>query len=99
MISHFDDVKIDAEFWSQQLSFWFAGIIVFGSVRGFVKLLTRVCSIYRHNNRHILIISVGASYVFIKNHIFNKQQDALCCTHDGHVFLKCGTHDAIESTY
>ncbi|KAI9356597.1 Abscisic acid G-protein coupled receptor-like domain-containing protein [Pilaira anomala] len=35
------DYKIDVSFWSQQLSFWFAGMIVFGSVRGFLKLLTR----------------------------------------------------------
>ncbi|KAI9031022.1 Abscisic acid G-protein coupled receptor-domain-containing protein [Phycomyces nitens] len=44
MISHFDKEgsKIDITFWSQQLSFWFAGIIVFGSVRGFVQMLTRV---------------------------------------------------------
>ncbi|KAI8883005.1 hypothetical protein K501DRAFT_220172 [Backusella circina FSU 941] len=46
MISHFDDVKIDAAFWSQQLSFWFAGVIVFGSVRGFMKLLTRVLDMF-----------------------------------------------------
>lgn len=46
MMSHLDsnnsDYKIDTAFWSQQLSFWFAGIIVFGSVRGFLKILTRV---------------------------------------------------------
>ncbi|KAI9323481.1 Abscisic acid G-protein coupled receptor-domain-containing protein [Dichotomocladium elegans] len=32
----------DAGFWSQQLSFWFVGIIVFGSVRGFVSLLSKI---------------------------------------------------------
>ncbi|CAO3640095.1 unnamed protein product [Mucor hiemalis] len=46
MMSHLDnnnlDYKIDTAFWSQQLSFWFAGIIVFGSVRGFLKILTRL---------------------------------------------------------
>ena len=46
MMSHLDrnnvDYHIDTAFWSQQLSFWLAGIIVFGSVRGFLKLLTRI---------------------------------------------------------
>ncbi|KAL0080625.1 Abscisic acid G-protein coupled receptor-domain-containing protein [Phycomyces blakesleeanus] len=44
MISHFDKEgsKLDISFWSQQLSFWFAGIIVFGSVRGFLQILTRI---------------------------------------------------------
>lgn len=50
MMSHLDrnnvDFKIDPVFWSQQLSFWFAGIIVFGSVRGFLKLLTRVLRVF-----------------------------------------------------
>lgn len=40
------DYKIDVSFWSQQLSFWFAGVIVFGSVRGFLKLLTRVLRVF-----------------------------------------------------
>ncbi|KAI9271494.1 Abscisic acid G-protein coupled receptor-domain-containing protein [Phascolomyces articulosus] len=40
LISHFG--ISDTVFWSQQLSFWFAGIIVFGSVRGFFQLLTKV---------------------------------------------------------
>lgn len=50
MMSHLDgnnlDFKIDPVFWSQQLSFWFAGIIVFGSVRGFLKLLTRLLRVF-----------------------------------------------------
>ncbi|KAI7868199.1 Abscisic acid G-protein coupled receptor-domain-containing protein [Mucor mucedo] len=52
MMSHLDrnnlDFKIDPVFWSQQLSFWFAGIIVFGSVRGFLKLLTRLLRVFMH---------------------------------------------------
>ncbi|KAI8073364.1 Abscisic acid G-protein coupled receptor-like domain-containing protein [Gongronella butleri] len=36
------NVNIDPAFWSQQLSFWFAGMIVFGSVRGFFKLVSKV---------------------------------------------------------
>jgi hypothetical protein len=35
-------LPMDTKFWSQQLSFWFAGMIVFGSVRGALKLLTKV---------------------------------------------------------
>ncbi|CAO3649364.1 unnamed protein product [Mucor fragilis] len=50
MMSHLDrnnvDFKIDPVFWSQQLSFWFAGVIVFGSVRGFLKILTRVLRVF-----------------------------------------------------
>lgn len=52
MMSHLEgnnlDFKIDPVFWSQQLSFWFAGIIVFGSVRGFLKLLTRLLRVFMH---------------------------------------------------
>lgn len=40
MMSH--NTINDTVYWSQQLSFWFAGIIVFGSVRGFIKILTKV---------------------------------------------------------
>ncbi|KAI9498155.1 Abscisic acid G-protein coupled receptor-domain-containing protein [Zychaea mexicana] len=40
LISHFG--ISDTAFWAQQLSFWFAGIIVFGSVRGFFQLLTKI---------------------------------------------------------
>ncbi|KAI9265306.1 Abscisic acid G-protein coupled receptor-like domain-containing protein [Helicostylum pulchrum] len=50
MMTHLDrnnmDFKIDVSFWSQQLSFWFAGMIVFGSVRGFLKLLTRLLRVF-----------------------------------------------------
>ncbi|KAG2236956.1 hypothetical protein INT48_002025 [Thamnidium elegans] len=50
MMAHLDrnnmDFKIDVSFWSQQLSFWFAGMIVFGSVRGFLKLLTRLLRVF-----------------------------------------------------
>ncbi|KAI8384486.1 Abscisic acid G-protein coupled receptor-domain-containing protein [Radiomyces spectabilis] len=45
MISHFGDsdkIVIDTTFWSQQLSFWFAGIIVFGSIRGFLTILNKI---------------------------------------------------------
>ncbi|CEP11487.1 hypothetical protein [Parasitella parasitica] len=52
MMSHLDrndvDFKIDPIFWSQQLSFWFAGILVFGSVRGFLKLLARALRVFMH---------------------------------------------------
>ncbi|KAI8984081.1 Abscisic acid G-protein coupled receptor-like domain-containing protein [Mycotypha africana] len=51
MISHLDkhshlEINIDRSFWSQQLSFWFAGIIVFSSVRGCLKLLTKILHIF-----------------------------------------------------
>lgn len=46
MMTHLDLTDIDPAFWSQQLSFCFAGIIVFGSVRGFLKLLTRLLRIF-----------------------------------------------------
>lgn len=46
IISHVDRFQIDPRFWSQQLSFWFAGIIVFGSVRSFLKLVTKVLDIF-----------------------------------------------------
>jgi hypothetical protein len=48
MMTHLDRIDIDPAFWSQQLSFWFAGVIVFGSVRGFLKLLTRLLGIFLH---------------------------------------------------
>lgn len=46
IISDFDSFNIDPGFWSQQLSFWFAGIIVFSSVRSFLKLVTKVLDIF-----------------------------------------------------
>ncbi|CAO3680681.1 unnamed protein product [Rhizopus stolonifer] len=46
IISEFDSFNIDPGFWSQQLSFWFAGIIVFSSVRSFLKLVTKILDIF-----------------------------------------------------
>ncbi|ORZ01096.1 Abscisic acid G-protein coupled receptor-domain-containing protein [Syncephalastrum racemosum] len=42
VIKHFDRTDIDTAFWSQQLSFWFVGIIIIGSVRGLLQILTKV---------------------------------------------------------
>ncbi|KAI8139575.1 Abscisic acid G-protein coupled receptor-domain-containing protein [Fennellomyces sp. T-0311] len=50
LISHFG--ISDTVFWSQQLSFWFAGIIVFGSVRGFFQLLTKL---FRSFSRRVVV--------------------------------------------
>ncbi|KAI9256684.1 Abscisic acid G-protein coupled receptor-like domain-containing protein [Sporodiniella umbellata] len=46
IISRFDSFDIDPGVWSQQLSFWFAGIIVFSSVRSFLKLVTKVLEMF-----------------------------------------------------
>ncbi|KAI7858421.1 Abscisic acid G-protein coupled receptor-domain-containing protein [Circinella umbellata] len=50
LISHFG--ISDTVFWSQQLSFWFAGIIVFASVRGFFQLLTKI---FRSFSRRMVV--------------------------------------------
>ncbi|KAI7897625.1 Abscisic acid G-protein coupled receptor-domain-containing protein [Cokeromyces recurvatus] len=50
-MSHFDNEKVfNATYWSQQLSFWFAGIIVFSSVKGFLSLLTKIVLRFHINN-------------------------------------------------
>ncbi|KAL1934152.1 hypothetical protein VTP01DRAFT_6334 [Rhizomucor pusillus] len=61
IISHFGAAEIDAAFWSQQLSFWLAGIIVFGSVRGFFQLLTRILRAFSRR----LIFSTSNIVLFI----------------------------------
>ncbi|CAO3701347.1 unnamed protein product [Rhizopus microsporus] len=68
IISHFDGYNIDPTFWSQQLSFWFAGIIVFSSVRSFLKLLSKLLEIFllkitfSTNNILLLIAQVMGMY-------------------------------------
>ncbi|ORE01136.1 hypothetical protein BCV72DRAFT_246167 [Rhizopus microsporus var. microsporus] len=68
IISHFDSYNIDPTFWSQQLSFWFAGIIVFSSVRSFLKLLSKLLEIFllkitfSTNNILLLIAQVMGMY-------------------------------------
>ncbi|ORX61860.1 hypothetical protein DM01DRAFT_319535 [Hesseltinella vesiculosa] len=37
-----NNVHMDPNFWSQQLSFWFAGIIVSRTMRGFFQLVTKI---------------------------------------------------------
>ncbi|KAI8343298.1 Abscisic acid G-protein coupled receptor-domain-containing protein [Chlamydoabsidia padenii] len=62
MIGHFGtNLPLDPKFWSQQLSFWFAGIIVFGSVRGALKLLTKIL----RNFTQQLTISTSNIILFI----------------------------------
>ncbi|KAI8077343.1 Abscisic acid G-protein coupled receptor-like domain-containing protein [Gilbertella persicaria] len=43
------DDPVDTAFWSQQLSFWFAGMIVVGSIRGFLKLWIRLLHLFQLN--------------------------------------------------
>ncbi|KAI9304327.1 Abscisic acid G-protein coupled receptor-like domain-containing protein [Cunninghamella echinulata] len=60
MLSHFgNDTNIDTKFWSQQLSFWFAGIIVFGSVRGLLNLLSKILRSFSHK------ISISTSNILL----------------------------------
>ncbi|CAO3612684.1 unnamed protein product [Cunninghamella blakesleeana] len=60
MLSHFgNDTNIDTKFWAQQLSFWFAGIIVFGSVRGLFNLLSKILRSFSHR------ISISTSNILL----------------------------------
>ncbi|KAI7862373.1 Abscisic acid G-protein coupled receptor-domain-containing protein [Spinellus fusiger] len=67
MISHVDgrESQIDTFFWSQQLSFWFAGIIVFGSVRGFITLVTRLIRSWSHT----MSLSISSSSLLCAAHM------------------------------
>lgn len=97
IISHFGAAEIDAAFWSQQLSFWLAGIIVFGSVRGFFQLLTRVSRQAYYQSGLLLrefCCTIDFTCILSSLDLFNKQHRSLYCSRYGYVFSKLSTVDA-----
>ncbi|KAI8390261.1 Abscisic acid G-protein coupled receptor-domain-containing protein [Blakeslea trispora] len=72
-----DSVQINTAFWSQQLSFWFAGIIVVGSIRGFLKLLMRILEVFRWNVTlsisHLLLLTAQIMGMYFLSSILMMQ--------------------------
>ena len=72
-----DSVQINTEFWLQQLSFWFAGIIVVGSIRGFLKLLIRILDVFQWNVtlsiNHLLLLTAHIMGMYFLSSILMMQ--------------------------
>ncbi|KAI8348826.1 Abscisic acid G-protein coupled receptor-domain-containing protein [Choanephora cucurbitarum] len=72
-----DSVQINTAFWSQQLSFWFAGIIVVGSIRGFLKLLIRILDVFQWNVtlsiNHLLLLTAQIMGMYFLSSILMMQ--------------------------
>lgn len=95
-----DESKIDLQYWSQQLSYLFIGLIVLGSVRGFLTLMLKVGCI-NMNKMLFPELVLTQAFAAVKK-IFSASRDisfhgsCVGCIHSFHLLGELCGHDASD---